>query len=84
MQYLPPVCCMETKKCSVMKELVFYEKINVKLSDEPAIVQDVKLLHNKKVKKTYKVTVIYTMVPEQEAKLKRATVESLIKRTNRK
>jgi len=63
-----------------MRELKCDKKIDIKPSEYNRTFQDKKVLRSRKIEKTYKIIVTYINITEEEAKVKRAIVESIIKK----
>jgi len=56
-------------------------KIHIEHPECNRTVQEGKVVLSKKAKKTYTVTVTYIQITEEEAKTKRAIIESIIKKS---
>jgi hypothetical protein len=59
-------------------------KKNIEHPDCGVTVRDRKVLLSKKTEKTYKVTVTYIQITDEEAKIKRAIIESILKKSYKK
>ncbi|WP_288878901.1 hypothetical protein [Pedobacter panaciterrae] len=63
-----------------MRELECDNETKARHPECHSTVQDKKTLCSKKTEKTYKVIVTYINISEEEAKVKRAIIESIIKK----
>jgi hypothetical protein len=64
----------------MISEIEYGEKKFVENVDSFATLQDVKILSKKKILKTYKVTVSYIKISEEETELKRAIINRIIRK----